>query len=42
LAALLPLFERVQGPGHPDTLTARNNLARWTKKARRGRWHRKK
>ena len=29
-AALIPAFERVLGPGHPHTLTARDNLARWT------------
>jgi hypothetical protein len=27
---LLPIRERVQGPEHPDTLAARNQLARWT------------
>ena len=27
LAALLPIFERVLGPKHPDTLAARVNLA---------------
>jgi tetratricopeptide repeat protein len=29
-AALLPIRERVSGPEHPDTLTARGNLARFT------------
>ena len=29
-ALLLPVRERVQGPEHPDTLTARSNLAYWT------------
>ena len=29
-AALLPIRERVLGPEHPDTLTARANLAQWT------------
>jgi hypothetical protein len=28
--ALLPVGERVQGAEHPDTLTTRNQLARWT------------
>jgi hypothetical protein len=32
-AALLPIRERVQGPEHPDTLTARHSLAYWTGKA---------
>ena len=32
-AALLPVRERVLGPEHPDTLTARANLARWTGQA---------
>src|SRR6516165_1940349 len=32
-AALLPVRERVQGPEHPDTLAARNQLARWTGEA---------
>ena len=32
-AALLPVLERVSGPEHPDTLTARANLARWTGQA---------
>jgi hypothetical protein len=31
--ALLPVLERVSGPDHPDTLTARHNLARWTGEA---------
>ena len=30
MAALLPVRERVLGPEHPATLTARANLARWT------------
>jgi hypothetical protein len=29
-ATLLPIEERVLGPEHPATLTARANLARWT------------
>jgi len=29
-AALLPAVERVLGPEHPDTLTARSSLAHWT------------
>ena len=29
-AALLPVYERVLGPEHPDTLTIRANLAYWT------------
>ncbi|NUP76205.1 MAG: tetratricopeptide repeat protein, partial [Nonomuraea sp.] len=32
-AALVPVRERVQGPDHPDTLTARANLAYWTGRA---------
>ena len=32
-AALLPVRERVLGPEHPDTLSARGNLARWTGEA---------
>ena len=32
-AALLPIRERVLGAEHPDTLTARANLARWTGEA---------
>ena len=32
-AALLPVRERVLGPEHPDTLTARSNLADWTGEA---------
>ena len=32
-AALLPVRERVLGPEHPDTLTARHELARWTGEA---------
>jgi hypothetical protein len=34
LAALLPIFEQVSGPEHPDTLTARSNLAHWTRRSR--------
>jgi hypothetical protein len=30
LAAVLPDFERVLGPGHPDTLIVRSHLAHWT------------
>jgi len=33
LAALLPFFERVAGPEHPDTLATRNSLAYWTGQA---------
>jgi hypothetical protein len=29
-AALLPIEERVLGPEHPTTLTARHQLAYWT------------
>ena len=36
-SALLPIYERVLGPEHPDTLTTHGNLAYWTKKARSGR-----
>jgi hypothetical protein len=32
-AALLPVLERVSGPEHPHTLTARANLAQWTGEA---------
>jgi len=32
-AALLPVRERVSGADHPDTLTARDNLAHWTRQA---------
>jgi hypothetical protein len=32
-AALAPIRERVLGPEHPDTLTTRGNLARWTGQA---------
>ena len=32
-AALLPVRERVLGAEHPDTLTARANLAHWTRLA---------
>lgn len=30
---LLPLQQRVSGAEHPDTLTARHHLARWTGEA---------
>jgi hypothetical protein len=33
LAVLLPIDERVLGPEHPETLTARCNLALWTGEA---------
>ena len=33
LAELLPVRERVSGPEHPDTLAARQELARWTGRA---------
>jgi hypothetical protein len=29
-------YERVLGPGHPDTLATRNNLAYWTRQAGSG------
>ena len=32
-AALLPILERVLGPEHPYTLTARDQLAHWTGQA---------
>ncbi len=32
-AALVPVRERVLGAGHPDILTDRSNLARWTGEA---------
>ena len=32
-AALVPVIERVSGAEHPDTLTTRANLARWTRQA---------
>jgi hypothetical protein len=32
-AVLLPINERVSGAEHPDTLTTRGNLARWTGEA---------
>jgi hypothetical protein len=32
-AALLPVDERILGPEHPQTVTARANLARWTEHA---------
>jgi hypothetical protein len=35
-AALLPIRERVLGAEHPNTLTARANLAYWTGKAENG------
>jgi hypothetical protein len=30
---LLPIQERVLGPEHPETLSARRNLAYWTEQA---------
>jgi len=30
---LLPVFEQVLGPEHPETLEARHNLAYWTEQA---------
>jgi hypothetical protein len=33
LAELLPIYERVQGVEHPDTLDTRHTLAYWTGKA---------
>jgi len=35
-AALLPVRERVLGSERPDTLTARHNLAYWTRQAEDG------
>ena len=32
-AALLPVFERILGPEHPDTLYIRHSVARWTGQA---------
>ena len=32
-AALLPVYERVLGPEHPETLTARGHVAFWTGQA---------
>jgi hypothetical protein len=32
-AALLPICERVLGPEHPETLSARGNLAHWRRQA---------
>ena len=32
-AALMPIRERVLGPDHPSTLSARHELARWTGEA---------
>ena len=32
-AALLPIMERVLGPGYPETLAARDSLAYWREKA---------
>jgi hypothetical protein len=32
-AGLLPVLERVSGPEHPHTPTARANLARWIGRA---------
>ena len=34
IAALLPVHERVSGPEHPGTLTARVKLTYWTAKAK--------
>ncbi|MFE0156874.1 tetratricopeptide repeat protein, partial [Nonomuraea sp. NPDC059007] len=33
MADLLPIRERVSGPEHPETLTARAHLAYWTGEA---------
>lgn len=33
-AALLPIYEQVQGAEHPDTLAIRTSLASWTKKTK--------
>jgi|SRR6516165_1763281 hypothetical protein len=33
LAALLPVYDRVFGPVHPETLTARTGVATWTGEA---------
>jgi hypothetical protein len=30
---LLPVAERILGPGHPDTLATRSQLAYWTEQA---------
>jgi hypothetical protein len=35
-AALLPVDERVLGPQHPHTLTARHQFTYWTERAERG------
>ncbi len=32
-ATLLPMFERILGPEHPETLYIRHSLARWTGQA---------
>jgi hypothetical protein len=32
-AALLPICERLLGPAHPETLSARSNLVHWTRQA---------
>jgi hypothetical protein len=32
--ALLPILEQVRDPEHPETLTARANLAHWTGQAK--------
>jgi hypothetical protein len=32
-AALLPIEERMLGPGHPDTLATRDCLAYWARRA---------
>jgi len=33
-AALLPLYDKIHGPDHPDTLAVRANLANWSGLAR--------
>ena len=35
-AELLPIYDRVIGAEHPETLAVRGNLARWTREADRG------
>jgi len=30
---LLPVYERVLSPEYPETLSIRNNIARWTEEA---------
>ena len=32
-ADLLPVYERILGPGHPETLYIRHSVARWTGQA---------